>query len=81
MTMNNIIKMKLTNINVGSSAIIERIDCKEKVKNRLSYMGIIEGVKIKFVRTAPFNDPIEISVRGFYLAIRRSVADRIQVKE
>jgi Fe2+ transport system protein FeoA len=42
-------------------------------------MGIIPGVAIRLVKTAPLGDPIEIEVRGYHLAIRKSEAELIEV--
>jgi Fe2+ transport system protein FeoA len=43
-------------------------------------MGMTPGTSVKFVRTAPLGDPINIKVRGFNLGIRRSVAQNIILK-
>lgn len=42
-------------------------------------MGVIPGVTLKIVKSAPFGDPIEVRVRGYSLAMRRSEADAIEV--
>jgi len=42
-------------------------------------MGVIPGVLLEVLKTAPFGDPIEVRVRGYSLAMRRSEADAIEV--
>jgi ferrous iron transport protein A len=44
-------------------------------------MGVVPGVSVKMVKAAPFGDPIEIRLRGYSLAIRKSEADAIEVSE
>lgn len=42
-------------------------------------MGIVPGVLIRVVKSAPFGDPLEIRVRGYHLAMRRNEAEAIEV--
>jgi ferrous iron transport protein A len=42
-------------------------------------MGVIPGVSLTVLKAAPFGDPIEVRVRGYSLAMRRSEADSIEV--
>jgi len=42
-------------------------------------MGVIPGVAVQVIKTAPFGDPIEVRVRGYSLAMRRNEADAIEV--
>jgi len=72
--------MKLSEANIGSRCKIIKIDVDKYVKTRLEIIGLTEGVTVKLVRRAPLGDPIEINLRGFYLAIRNSDADKIQVE-
>jgi ferrous iron transport protein A len=43
-------------------------------------MGVLPGVSVKVIKTAPFGGPLEVRVRGYHLAMRASEAERIQVK-
>ncbi len=47
----------------------------------MEYLGLVEGVKITVERFAPFNNPIEIILRGFHLAIRKEDANKIVVEK
>ncbi len=50
-----------------------------RITRRLMEMGVIPGVAIKVIKTAPFGDPIEVRLRGYRLAMRRNEADSIEV--
>lgn len=71
--------MTLTELPVGQNARVSSIDSKNKVTKRLMEMGVVPGVAVEVVKTAPFGDPIEIRVRGYNLAMRRNEADAVQV--
>ncbi len=43
-------------------------------------MGVVPGVSVRVIKSAPFGDPLEIRVRGYHLAMRRSEADTIEVQ-
>ena len=72
--------MKLSELKLGQIATVLSVSDKESIKNRLQCFGITDGVKIRLIRRAPLGGPLEIKVRGFYLALRKSVADKISVK-
>ncbi len=71
--------MKLSDATINKECKVLKIDCKKNIKNRLEKMGLTVGVKIKVLRSAPFGDPIIVKVRGFNLALRRSVLQEITV--
>ena len=73
--------MKLSELKPTESGIVVKIGCETAFKTRLSHLGLTEGVKVTFIRVAPLADPIEISIRGFYLALRKQTADLIEVKK
>lgn len=72
--------MTLTDVKVGSSAIVKCISGNSLIKSRLEEMGIVKGIEISVQRYAPLGDPIEIIVRGYSLAIRKSEGRMIEVK-
>ena len=49
------------------------------VSRRLQEMGVVPGVSLRIVKTAPFGDPFEVRLLGYSLAMRRSEADLIEV--
>ena len=71
--------MTLTNLPPGQDARVTAINGKNAVTRRLMEMGVIPGVSVQMIKTAPFGDPIEIRVRGYSLAMRKNEADSIEV--
>ena len=74
-------KTTLANLTVGRQAKVVNVSGKTAVTHRLMEMGVIPGVAVKVIKTAPFGDPIQIRVRGYSLAMRRSEAEIIEVSE
>ena len=71
--------MTLTNLPVGVEARVTGVIGSSRITRRLMEMGVIPGVAVKIVKMAPFGDPIEVRVRGYSLAMRRSEADGVEV--
>ena len=71
--------MFLSQLKDGQSAIIKDIKTSKKVTERLTLLGLTKGIKITMIRKGMFSSPIEIKVRDFYLAMRKSEADKIEV--
>ena len=69
----------LKNVPVGSSARVISVNGNSRISKRLMEMGVIPGVSLKVVKTAPFGDPIEVKVRGYSLAMRKNEAESIEV--
>ncbi len=73
--------MKLTNIPIGQSARVLAVNGNSPITKRLMEMGVVPGVSIRVVKSAPFGDPLEIRVRGYNLAMRKSEAQTIEVEQ
>lgn len=73
--------MTLTNLPIGTSAKVVSVNGNNAITKRLMEMGVVPGVSVRIVKSAPFGDPIEIRVRGYSLAMRKSEADKIEVSE
>lgn len=71
--------MTLTNLPVGKDARVTAVNGTGPVTRRLMEMGVIPGVAVRIVKMAPFGDPIEVRVRGYSLAMRKSEANAIEV--
>ena len=69
----------LKEVPVGSSAKVVRIHGEGAVKRRIMDMGITKGVEIYVRKVAPLGDPIEITVRGYELSLRKADAENIEV--
>lgn len=64
---------------IGASGRVTAVNGDSRITRRILEMGIIPGVHVQLVKSAPFDDPIEVSVRGYSLAMRRSEAAAIEV--
>jgi ferrous iron transport protein A len=73
--------MTLTNLPVGVKAKVISVNGNNAVTKRLMEMGVVPGVSVRVIKSAPFGDPLEVRVRGYHLAMRRSEADSIEVSE
>ncbi len=71
--------LTLTNLPFGRDARVTAVNGTGRVTRRLMEMGVIPGVAVQVVKTAPFGDPMEIRVRGYSLAMRKNEADAIEV--
>lgn len=69
----------LTNLPIGQDANVSAVNGTGVLIRRLKEMGVIPGAAVKVIKTAPFGDPIEVRVRGYNLAMRRSEADSVDV--
>lgn len=70
----------LKEIKVGQSAIIKKIHGDGALKRRIMDMGITKGVEVNIRKVAPLVDPVEITVRGYELSIRKADAELIEVE-
>ena len=70
----------LREIPVGGTAKVVRIHGEGAVKRRIMDMGITRGVEIYVRKVAPLGDPIEITVRGYELSLRKADAESIEVE-
>lgn len=65
---------------VGSTVKVKKIKGAGALKRRIMDMGITKGVELQLKKVAPLGDPIEISVRGYELTIRKDDAQLIEVE-
>ncbi len=70
----------LCDIKPGNSAVISKVICNGKITRRMFDMGLVPGTEVFVQKYAPLGDPIEISLRGFNLALRKSEATLILVE-
>ena len=70
----------LKDVSVGSSAKVKKIYGEGAVKRHIMDMGITKGVEIKVRKTAPLGDPIEITLRGYELTLRKADAEMIEIE-
>jgi ferrous iron transport protein A len=73
-------KMKTLNeAKVGGTATVMKLHGEGAVKRRIMDMGVTKGTEIFIRKVAPLGDPIEITVRGYELSIRKGDAEMIEV--
>ena len=70
----------LRKVPVGGTAKVVRIHGEGAVKRRIMDMWITRGVEIYVRKVAPLGDPIEITVRGYELSLRKADAESIEVE-
>ena len=71
--------MTLKDVKVGQSVTVVKLTGEGAVKRRIMDMGITKGVGIYVRKLAPLGDPVEVTVRGYELSIRRADAEMIEV--
>ncbi|MBQ1682283.1 MAG: ferrous iron transport protein A [Agathobacter sp.] len=71
----------LKDVNVGEIVTVAKLNGEGAVKRRIMDMGITKGVEIYVRKIAPLGDPVEITVRGYELSVRKADAEMILVKE
>lgn len=70
----------LKDVAVGDSAIVKKLSGEGALKLRIMDMGVTKGVEIFVRKVAPFGDPIEVTVRGYELSLRKAEAENILVE-
>ncbi|MCD7852825.1 MAG: ferrous iron transport protein A [Oscillospiraceae bacterium] len=70
----------LRSAKIGATVRVVRLHGEGAVKRRIMDMGITKGVEIYVRKVAPLGDPIEVTVRGYELSLRKADADMIEVE-
>lgn len=70
----------LRDVKIGKTAKVVKLHGEGALKRRIMDMGITKGVEIFVRKVAPLGDPLEISVRGYELSIRKGDAEMIEVE-
>ncbi len=71
---------KLKDVAVGKSAKVIKIGGAGPTKRRIMDMGVTKGVEVFVRKVAPLGDPIEVTIRGYELSIRKEDAEYIEVE-
>ncbi len=72
--------MTLGEARVGSTVVVTKIEGDSAYKRRIMDMGITKGSELYIRKVAPLGDPVEITVRGYELSVRKNDARCVQVK-
>ena len=65
----------LKDVAVGDQAVVKRLTGEGALKRRIMDMGVTKGVEIFVRRVAPLGDPMEVTVRGYELSLRKAEAE------
>ena len=71
--------MILGEAKVGSTVVVQRIEGESAYKRRIMDMGITKGTELYIRKVAPLGDPVEITVRGYELSVRKNDASCVIV--
>ncbi len=72
--------MTLKEAKIGQTVTVKKLNGEGAVKRRIMDMGITKGVEVYVRKVAPLGDPIEVTVRGYELSLRKADADNIEVE-
>ena len=70
----------LKDVQVGATAVVAKLHGEGAVKRRIMDMGITKGVEVYVRKVAPLGDPMELTVRGYELSVRKADAEMIEVQ-
>lgn len=70
----------LRDVAVGDTAKVKKLHGEGAVKRRIMDMGITKGITIYVRKVAPLGDPLELTVRGYELSLRKADAEMIEVE-
>ena len=69
----------LKDAKIGETVTVVKLHGEGAVKRRIMDMGLTKGVQVYIRKVAPLGDPIEVTVRGYELSLRKADADMIEV--
>lgn len=69
----------LKDVKVGETAVVVRLHGEGAVKRRIMDMGLTRGTEVHVRKVAPLGDPMELTVRGYELSVRKADAEMIEI--
>lgn len=72
--------MTLKDAKIGQTVTVKKLGGEGAVKRRIMDMGITKGAEVYIRKVAPLGDPIEITVRGYELSLRKADAEMIEIQ-
>ena len=72
--------MTLKDVKIGQTVTVTKITGEGAVKRRIMDMGITKGVEVYVRKVAPLGDPVEVTVRGYELSLRKADSHMIEVQ-
>ena len=72
--------MTLNEVPVGGVCVVTKLNGEGKLRRRIMDMGITKGTEIYVRKVAPLGDPVEVTVRGYELSVRKEDAEIIEMQ-
>lgn len=69
----------LRDVKIGSTVTVKKLCGEGAVKRRIMDMGLTKGTEVTVRKVAPLGDPIEVTVRGYELSLRKADAEMVEV--
>ena len=73
--------MTLREAKIGQTVTVKKLTGEGAVKRRIMDIGITKGVEVYIRKVAPLGDPVEVTVRGYELSLRKADAEMIEVEQ
>lgn len=70
----------LKEVRVGGTAVIKKLHGEGALKRRIMDMGLTKGTEVYVRKVAPLGDPMELTVRGYELSVRKGDAELIEIE-
>ncbi len=70
----------LRDVKIGETVQVVKLHGEGAVKRRIMDMGLTKGVEVYVRKVAPLGDPVEVTVRGYELSLRKADAEMVEVK-
>ena len=70
----------LRDVKIGETAVIEKLHGEGALKRRIMDMGLTKGTQVYVRKVAPLGDPMELTVRGYELSVRKGDAELIEIR-
>ncbi len=71
---------KLNAFSVGERGVVVRIEGEGRIRRRLFDMGVTPGAEICLRKLAPLGDPVEVTLRGYELSLRKAEAENVVMR-
>lgn len=70
----------LCNFALGETGVISAVSGEGKIRRRLFDMGVTPGAEVTLVKKAPLGDPLEVTIRGYQLTLRKTEAECVEME-
>lgn len=71
----------LREVKVGNTVKVKKLHGEGAIKRRIMDMGITKGIEVYIRKVAPLGDPVEVTVRGYELSLRKADAEMIEIED